>query len=426
MSNGQRLLIIPNDLREAATFFEQRGGEFGNIVGVLRREWSALEAPSEYAAEAAVAAACERAFSELLRSRQICAELAQALRLTADTLEDADRRAAALFRRDGSSGGSVTPVPPPWSGGGNSSGGGSGGGRGGWGDDEPPSWSDLLDKSLWWLKRILALPALQGSFVVKIVNGRKYIVFKPPTGSPFFWGIGGGVARNPVDLVRRFEVDWEASKYTEPLGVLEKYLPLVRVAEGVARKGLHPELLFHLGDFALEVGRGAVARASRSILHRAFGSVVGVFAGAGSGLYEATTDPTYEGRRGAAAVVKVGIPIVAGVVGVAAAAALTAVGAPVVAVVGIGAILVPTIIELGAKLPVGGKSIEDHLIDTVDSFGKSIEKDIQSLKTSLESTTSSVVERIHQAGQTFNQLGNDILNRFDNWFKPISTLPSPA
>lgn len=396
-----RLLVVPHDLREAAQYVEQRGDEFAQASSSLRLEWQRLAAESEYLAEAGVEAACERAFRELMHSQQICAELARVLRLTADALEDADRRASALLRRRDGGSGSV-PISLPCS----SSGtagfgdgrGGSGGGRGGFGDEDH-SLGDWLERRIEEFKLLYTLSFLiaRNALVRKKVNGREFLSFRPADSliSPRYFGIEGGVARSAKDFVKRFEViELEGLKGIGTLlSLLEKGIPLIKAAEALGEQGLHLAVLPHLVDFGLQFTKRA-----------------NIFAGTVAEVYEALTSEKYEGKREAAVLVKALTPVIS-------TAASVAVGAALTAICPAGAPVLFTVAAAAAKV-VADFAVEDLLDTHQDALINFVDTHlIDPNKAALEATTANVIESIEQAGR-------DFLKEPMRWLGPIGNLPS--
>ncbi|MCS6909549.1 MAG: hypothetical protein NZM11_03125 [Anaerolineales bacterium] len=373
-------------MRDAATKVEAFGGQFESVADLLRREWDALSRANDFLAESVVAPACQRAFAELARSQQICAELACALRLTADTLEDADRRAAAIcLRRDGNQDASPS-LPLPWSGG-NGPGGSSGRGGGGFGgDEEGGSLAEILQDAFRRNKLAITIALLADSELVwKGKDSRRYLSFSIADGliSPRALGILGGVAKNPADFVARVrEVD--LAVIGRPFGVIEKGLPLVGVAESLA-KGEPQAVLPHIAAFGLQfVKRGEF------------------LTDIPMGVYEALTDPKYQDAREAAVIVKGLAPVVSTAAGMAVGTlAGIAVGAALTAICPVGAPLWCTIAAT-AKLVTSyivEQAVEQLIEQHEGEIIRFIDPTVDSFKSNLEAITQQVTDRVLQAGE---------------------------
>lgn len=427
MSNGQKLLVIPSDLLDAAYFVEHRGSEFETIVNDLQRAWSGLEVPSEYAAEALIAAACDRAFSRLLQAQQLCNEIARALRLAAHTLEEADRRVVVTIcgRRAG--------------------GGASGGGSGGFsGDDTPgrvfpqpipwplPIWDWILEhrdvpsRINDFLKFIAAASAVLHPGALAWVDlGKPYtsplLQFRPRIGSTTDYFESDkldfeekrGLFKNAKRFVGGFEPDLPSLaenfgkrlddlgehglssagvKAVRTLAYLDEYAPLFGGVAALARDGLNPALLLFGADLLLKKRAPQLSVLSEG--------------------YEALVDKKYADRREAAFLVKVGTEVLTSVVVPAALTAVCPFAAPAWFAAGavVAKFAVPVIVDLAMDfVRVGDKTLEDWLIDQIDTrfidpAKSTIAQTWQQFVTNVNTTTTQVVEGIHQAAQAVEQM----------------------
>lgn len=360
MSSTLPLLVIPGDLRQAAGLIEQYSAQIEHAKNTLRRDWDALSAANDFAAESDVAAMCWRAFAELNRSQQICVELATALRLTADALEDADRRAAAICRRPESSAGG---------------GGGSG----------SPSLAEGARFTVDLTKLFIASFLLGAS---SLERRSEHLIFRILDGkvSPDAMGIKGGVVKDAGDFVRKVD-SVDLSKVAKPLGILELTPHLVGMGESLLKGDATGALvnLAGLGLGSLEVvGRFRVSRLATLIQD------------VPRGIYEAATNPDFADKREAAIIVKAAAPVVStlagDLVGVGVAAALTAIcpiGAPVWApVAGLAKITTSWLVE-------------NLVLQAIDSEAtiNLLDNHIDSLKSNLEATTQRIVNDVHDFGQ---------------------------
>ncbi len=365
MSSTLPLLVIPGDLRQAAGLIERYSAQIEHAKNTLRRDWDALSAANDFAAESDVAAMCWRAFAELNRSQQICVELATALRLTADALEDADRRAAAICRRPESSAGG---------------GGGSG----------SPSLAEGARFTVDLTKLFIASFLLGAS---SLERRSEHLIFRILDGkvSPDAMGIKGGVVKDAGDFVRRVGVfddvfgfdTVDLTKVAKPLGILELIPHLVGMGESLLKGDATGALvnLAGLGLGSLEVvGRFRVSRLATLIQD------------VPRGIYEAATNPDFADKREAAIIVKAAAPVVSTLVGAVAAIVLTAIcpiGAPVWApVAGLAKITTFWLVE---KL----------VLQAIDSEAtiNLLDNHIDSLKSNLEATTQRIVNDVHDFGQ---------------------------
>lgn len=367
MSSAPPLFVIPSDLRQAAGQIEQHGGQIENVAGVLRRDWDAFSAANDFFAESDVAAMCQRAFAELSRSQQICVELATALRLTADALEDADRRAAAIFRRPESSAGG--------------------------GDSDEPSLTQIASSAVRLVELFTSSFLLGASDLVQRPKG--HLAFSTLDGriSPAALGIEGGVAKDLHDFVRRVDTV-DLQKVAKPLGVLVAIPHLVGVGESLSKGDAAGALvnLAGLGLGSLEVvGRSGVSRLTR------FPTLI---QDVPRGIYEAATHPDFADEREAAIIVKAAAPVVSTLAGEAAGylvgegvtAALTAIcpiGAPIWAVVA------------GMAKITTSCLVENLVLQAIDSEAtiNFLDNHIDSLKSNLEATTQRIVNDVHDFGQ---------------------------
>ena len=361
MSSTLPLLVIPGDLRQAAGLIEQYSAQIEHAKNTLRRDWDALSAANDFAAESDVAAMCWRAFAELNRSQQICVELATALRLTADALEDADRRAAAICRRPESSAGG---------------GGGSG----------SPSLAEGARFTVDLTKLFIASFLLGAS---SLERRSEHLIFRILDGkvSPDAMGIKkDGFVEDSRDFVRKVD-SVDLSKVAKPLGILELTPHLVGMGESLLKGDATGALvnLAGLGLGSLEVvGRFRVSRLATLIQD------------VPRGIYEAATNPDFADKREAAIIVKAAAPVVStlagDLVGVGVAAALTAIcpiGAPVWApVAGLAKITTSWLVE-------------NLVLQAIDSEAtiNLLDNHIDSLKSNLEATTQRIVNDVHDFGQ---------------------------
>lgn len=357
MSSAPPLFVSLGDLRQAASLIEQHGGRIERAADVLRQRWCELSEANDFVAESDVAALCRRAFAELSRSQQICAELATALRLTADALEDADRRAAAIFR-----------CPESSSGGGNSN---------------PPSLAevagDLLD-----LGRLLFSLGLLNISEIKMNSGG-YLTFSILYGqiSPDALGILGGVAKNQRDFVHRLTTV-DLYKVARPLALLDAIPHLMWMGESLS-KGDTTGALVSLGGLGLGLG-------SRALTGRS-GLVLSLLQDVPIGVYQAATAPDFTDKREAAIIVKAAAPVVsvaAGhLAGIGVTAVLTAIcpiGAPLWYAVGMGAAKLVTSYVVGEVV---SRAIDNEAtINFLDTH-------IDSFKSNLTATTQKIVNDVH-------------------------------